>query len=107
MGPGTYKVSGQDKSGEDSSSNAEEEENLLASFLNSGISKSKSEPLNLKSSAQNKKSKRQAKTAKKSSNPRPKSKSPRNSTVIPGVRQTQLRLIPTSPLDSSKAPQWA
>ena len=79
---------------------------MLASFLNSGISKSKSEPLNLKSSAQSKKSKRQAKNTKKSSNARPKSKSPRNSTVIPGVRQTQLRLIPTSPLDSSKSPQW-
>ena len=42
-------------SDDNSSSNAEEEENLLASFLNSGISKSKSEPLNLKSSAYNNK----------------------------------------------------
>ena len=92
-------------SDDNSSSNAEEEENLLASFLNSGISKSKSEPLSLKSSAHTKKSKKQSKTAKKYI-PRPKSKSPRNSTIIPGVRQTHLRLIPTSPLDSSKSPNW-
>ena len=108
--PGTYRPSVQDRSGDDSSSNAEEEENLLASFLNSGISKSKSEPLNLKSSAQGKKSKKQAKTITKASNSRPKSKSPRNSGcytgVIPGVRQTHLKLIPTSPLDASKSPQW-
>ena len=72
--------------------------------MNSGICKSKSEPLNLKSVAQNKKSKKQKNTPK---NSRPKSKSPRNSTIIPGVRQTHLRLIPTSPLDNSQTTKWA
>ena len=94
-----------DASDDDSSSNAEEEEHLLASLLNSGISKSKSEPSNLKNSALLRKSSKQSKNSKKPVL-RNNSKSPRNSTIIPGVRQTHLKLIPTSPLDTSPSPKW-
>ena len=73
----------------------------MASFLNSGISKSKSEPLNLKSSTCNKKSKKQPKTIQKQIS-RPKSKSPRNSRVIPGVRITELKLKTKSSVEKEE-----
>ena len=67
---------------------SDDDDDLLANCVNSGMPKSKSEPLDLKVVKRKKK--------KSSPDQRPNSKSPRNSRVIPGVRIAELKLLPTS-----------
>ena len=65
------------------------DDDLLAKCIQSGMPKSKSEPLDLKK--------------KSLSRRRSKSKSPRNSGIIPGVRISQLKLITKTPEEPKSA----
>ena len=88
----------------DSVTSEEDEEDLLASCITFGLPKSKSEPLDLKNKfgAKGKKSSKADKSVRRREN-RSKSKSPRNSKLIPGVRISELRLVPKEKQSSSSS----
>ena len=85
-----------------SSSDEDSDENdaLLEKCISLGISKSKSEPLDLKKKLRSQSS--LVSSTKRENRTRSKSKSPRNSKVIPGVAIAELKLI--SPGDKPKEP---
>merc|ERR1712079_213954 len=66
-----------------------DDDDILQLMIQTGLSKSKSEPVDLK--------KKQLRTRNRTSDRRSKSKSPRNSKIIPGVRIPSLKLKPTTP----------
>ena len=92
--------SSDDDNGDDDD-DSDENDALLEKCISLGISKSKSEPLDLKKKLRSQSS-LVSSTQRDNRKPRSKSKSPRNSRVIPGVKISELKLI--SPGDTPKEP---